>query len=830
MVKIITLAVASAAAILGISTAAAQTPDPAQSRPAGRTGPEVLEEIVVTGTISSAQRRVDTGFSITTANAEQIAEAAPTSTADLLKIVPGLSVEANGGTSGANVFVRGLPSSGDAPFLTVEVNGAPVFPQPTLFFLEGTTLFRVDDMVQRVEALRGGPSPVLSSGQPGVTVNFIQRQGGDKLEGSARATYGSEGMYRVDSWVSGPINEGLRYAIGGFYRTSDGLRNTQFSADHGGQISATLTADLSDVGTVMFYARYTDDQNAFYQGVPLFRQNGRIQAVPGFDPQSDTLLGNDLRYFEREVGIGANPPTRSFDLADGRGVNLFSGGVNADLRLGDWSLSNNFTFMTGTGTTIALFNGLAPQTMAAFIASQVTRINNPGTNAKGIALLAQQGPATSGVATYTMTGQAVDPNQLVMGAGFWTAFKKLNSFSDELRLSRELFKGNTLTFGAYYARYSSDDDISIGNNRLITARNNATPVDLTLNDGVIITKKGFYSTSGVPIHVVNSAENSAVFMFDEWKLTDAWRIDAGARIEKETIDALNESSTANTDLDGRLQTAYDTFTNQLNGTYTPLSFADTQTSWTVGLTYLLTSDFSVFARVNSGVTFPQFDNLRSGQTAVTQIDQYEVGLKAVSNRFAAYLTIFGNEFSGLSVSRTVLDVNGAPVVISGIAGTKAYGAELEGEFRFTDAFSLTGQLTYQHAQYQDYLLNAVTGIDNTGHQVARQPAWRVSVAPAYEAELGIGSFKASATYNYVDRRFSDPENVQPLPAYHTIDAGLSLTMKNRVTLRLTGDNITDEFGLTEGNPQTVGSGANGGYFLARPIFGRHWTFSAAYSF
>ena len=96
-------------------TAAAATPDQSQV-------------IVVTGNPNRlGLRKLDASYSISTATAEQIREVQPISTADLLKIVPGVWTETSGGETGANVFIRGFPSTGDAPFLTIEMNGSPIF-------------------------------------------------------------------------------------------------------------------------------------------------------------------------------------------------------------------------------------------------------------------------------------------------------------------------------------------------------------------------------------------------------------------------------------------------------------------------------------------------------------------------------------------------------------------------------------------------------------------------------------------------------------------------------------------------------------------------------
>ncbi len=111
------------------SQTAADAPAPAT--------PTEGQEIVVTGNANrEGLRKLDASYSISTASAQQIREVQPTSTADLLKIVPGVWVETSGGETGANVFIRGFPSSGDAPFLTLEMNGSPIIAPSSLSFLE----------------------------------------------------------------------------------------------------------------------------------------------------------------------------------------------------------------------------------------------------------------------------------------------------------------------------------------------------------------------------------------------------------------------------------------------------------------------------------------------------------------------------------------------------------------------------------------------------------------------------------------------------------------------------------------------------------------------
>ncbi|MAK70889.1 MAG: TonB-dependent receptor, partial [Idiomarinaceae bacterium] len=131
---------------------------------------EKPEVIVVSGTPGGAGiRKIDASFAVTNIDAADIDKISPKSTADLLKAIPGVWIESSGGESGANVWVRGFPGGGDAPFLTIALEGSPVYPPSTLSFLENTQIFRIDETIQMVEGLRGGPNPIVSNGQPGLT-------------------------------------------------------------------------------------------------------------------------------------------------------------------------------------------------------------------------------------------------------------------------------------------------------------------------------------------------------------------------------------------------------------------------------------------------------------------------------------------------------------------------------------------------------------------------------------------------------------------------------------------------------------------------------------
>src|SRR6202011_489432 len=405
-----------------------------------------LDEIVVTGTAQSkGLRKLDASFSITTASLEEIRDVNPSSSADLLKIVPGIWAESSGGEAGANIELSGFPGGGDAPYVTYQLNGSPIFPVPTLSFMDNSSQFRLDESVERAEVLQGGPGVVLSNGQMGATANFILRQGTATPRGDIGITWGDEGMYRVDGFYGGPLAPDWFVSVGGFYRYSSGIRGSQYPADDGGQLTATLTHTLEN-GTIMFYARELNDKNLFITDIPVtVNGTGKSQSVsafPGFNPNTGTFAGSGVRGIS--VQETPNGPPVTADLANGRGANLHLFGNDLDVQINDGvSLSNKLMYLAGEVDCYCLFNNTNPQTLSSYISSAITSAN------ANTAITGPYGLATSGTATLVSTGAPLNPNSFVASMGFWIVQKHIQSFTDDLRFTFDLGFDDKLTVGGY---------------------------------------------------------------------------------------------------------------------------------------------------------------------------------------------------------------------------------------------------------------------------------------------------------------------------------------------------------------------------------------------
>jgi iron complex outermembrane receptor protein len=199
---------------------------------------------------------------------------------------------------------------------------------------------------------------------------------------------------------------------------------------------------------------------------------------------------------------------------------------------------------------------------------------------------------------------------------------------------------NTLTVGGYYANYKSDDVWYLGNSHLMTATPNARLINVSLNNGVVVSNNGKTAMSSTRRSPTYNGQQHAGFMADEWKIND--------RIKRRRRRAPRAPEPGRLDLepgrgdtDNNPLTVYNNGTSMPTGSFTGLSAHDSANSFTGRRQlYKLTKDASVFVRANTGHTFIYFDDLRNAGTQAKvndrngvpnpKVTQYEVGFKTAN--------------------------------------------------------------------------------------------------------------------------------------------------------------------------------------------------------
>nr|WP_290444358.1 TonB-dependent receptor [Pseudoalteromonas sp. XMcav2-N] len=741
------IASAVAAAITVSGAAHAQQQDANQGKK--------VETIIVSGTPGGAGiRKLDASFAVTNVDAVQIERLAPKSTADLLKSVPGIWVESSGGESGANVFVRGFPGGGDAPFLTVSLQGSPIYPAPTLSFLENSSIFRLDETIARMEGLRGGPNPVVSNGQPGLTTNFHLKRGSEETEGTVKYTTSDYGLQRIDGVLSGELSDDFYYMIGGYAKRSSGIRDAGFTSEKGHQFTVNLTKEF-DKGEFNVYTRQTDDTGAWYLPTPL-----NVDGVDAGFTQLGTL--------NRQATIHVAGQDMEIDLGEGRGWKGHVSGGSLKLELPNgWQLIDRFSLTQGDANTY----GLVPDGAATNLAS----VADNGTSAVG-----------------SVTGTVYDGNTMVQNYGRWVVLKEIDAFTNDLAISKEFSKVNS-AFGIYTATTSAKDWWSLGNSayHVLSAGGEAlTGIDCNSSDDGC----GF----NYDINSTGDATTVAFYTTHSYRATDALTLDLGLRSEKHEVDY-----SVDEDLDGTI--------NKF------VTYDERKTSWTLGADFKLDDQSGVFARMNKGYKMPYFDDFRDnygayqdGERLIKEVTQAEIGYKYMGESSDLFATLFANEVQG----DTFVRKPGDPAEI---LTNEAMGIEVDYNFNHSSGFSVNMNATWQKTEITE-------SPDNVGNEAQRQPAWQVRVTPSYEFELGDMFATVYGTISAVDDRFGNNENTVVLDGYEKFDLGFTLEPTEQVKLMVSVDNLTDEQGITEGDPRNADA-PNGRYIMPRSV-----KFSVSYSF
>ncbi|HEY4091235.1 MAG TPA: TonB-dependent receptor [Luteibacter sp.] len=796
-----------------------------------------LDQVVVTGNASlTGVKKLDASYSVTSLTADQIRKVNVTSANDLLKASPGVHVESSGGQTGANIEVAGFPGSGQSPYVTLGLQGVPFYPMSGLAYLEQASLLRLDDTIERAELIQGGPSVLYGSAQPGLFGNFILKQGTDEPSGDIGLTIGSERLRRVDGFVGFPLGKDSHWygSLGGFYRQSDGVRDPQYRADDGGQITATLTRDW-DSGSLMFFARYLNDKNQFVTDTPVLNPSrGQFSSYPGFDPLTGTMgsRANQHTFLQTTPCFtqGCSPGGINVDMADGRGPDVFMTGANFDWDFGNgWTISDKLGVNGGTESMVAFYStGLNPTPLSAYIANAESANNLPG--------------GLTATATYTTGGQ-VPMSQNVLTQELRYVRQQFHAVSNEFHLSKELFEGNTLTLGNYLTGYSSNELAIQGSNILLQAKNNPTPIAVSVGDGSrtweLASPQGFTSGPTTAQHIPGTGTNTAFFLTDTWKI-DQWLFDAGVRSEYQRLHATIDN-VATGDLDDDPSTLYNNKSRYRVPGAKVIRYGKSAPSWTLGANYSFDEHMSAYARLSDGVHFPSFTDLANlPNTPVQKVHNMELGFKYEAGWIYADISAYRRLFSGVPSSLLVA-VGNTTQTVSYLYGTDAKGINFNIALKPVDHLSVLLSGNYQDSKYthssgcytyEGETTQVICSKQNNfnGYQLARQPTFQARLTPSYDIPTRWGSLDLWVTYEYIGNHYSDQQELQPLGHYYDIAFGVIANVGKTWALSLRGTNVTNQLGMTEGNARILGSATTGGVILARSIEGREVNFQARYNF
>jgi outer membrane receptor protein involved in Fe transport len=222
---------------------------------------------------------------------------------------------------------------------------------------------------------------------------------------------------------------------------------------------------------------------------------------------------------------------------------------------------------------------------------------------------------------------------------------------------------------------------------------------------------------------------------------------------------------------------------------------------------------------------------------INHTDMYEAGYKFSRGFGDLYLTLFDTEYHNYGVGETIYN-NATQTYVSQtyFADTRDYGLEFDGVLRPVHWFDLAFTGTVQNPTFTSLKYTVLNGgtlqtIDYNGNQLLRVPKNSFSVSPTLH--LLDDRLMAQTTVEYYSDRFADAANSQLLPAYTVVNFNARYKISKDLTFYLSGYNLTNAIGLTEGNPragEVQSSQAGQPVFLARPVVGRNFRMSLLYKF
>ena len=808
--------------------------DPATATPDAAMVPVAAQEtpdIVVTGQTTRNRPLITSSADITFATAEDIARKAPRSTADLLELVPGIFVEGTAGELSNNYSVRGLQGGGQR-FIQLEEDGLPI-----IYGGGGADFFFSNDItIDRLEAVKGGSSGVLTVNGAGATINFLSRTPNfTKSEGLARFTAYNYGQRRGDFYYSAPISDKLAFNIGGYIQTNPGVRQNPFNYD-GYRLKAMLEYRFDGGGYVRLTGKIGDIKAAYYADQPYAYNNGTPSSITGLDTQFGNVGGT---AFSR-----ISVPVSTFVEADGfrdfrydQGVRVKTKQIRLDFEKPLTDTIDLFARARYLGLTDD-FNGLFPGsgTGNAGLASAVDYLTPGAASPIGGLLAAGQAvfPTTvrfgiRNLRTGTVTGSnqtgvlnALNGNGFLQQTTLNHDFQSGHDFGSNFGARWE-YKGggftNSLTAGILYydvSRFQNQSATSAVVNDVKTNSDIYDIVALNAANNVIgtLTDTGQISYGNWGAGIRQSKDSSvSIYANDEVSIGDHLHIDGGLRWESDSAEFYDGNSAAvNQPVQPGLINAavVPTVGSTFNGTYTVTKKTQRKLAWTIGANYLFTPNLSVYARYADGFQ-------TNGVNPTTGIELYEAGIRYKYRRLIdATVTVFRTNFRDQFYN--FIDPVNPTIQTTFLADLGTTGVEVDALIRPISWFAVDLSGVFQKPKLNNLRLNGVAQPTFDGNRPERTPATLFTITPTVTLPHKLG--EVYGRYKYIGNIFADSGNGVSLPAYGVTSLGVNLNVTERLQVGFNADNVFDVVGLTEGNPrQGQTQNAASGFFYARGIAG-----------
>ncbi|PCI52792.1 MAG: TonB-dependent receptor [Alphaproteobacteria bacterium] len=200
----------------------------------------LLDEIIVTSQ-KRGQKLQEVGIAITALSGEQLKALGMVDSTDIARIASNIAVSGSYGGQMSQFTIRGVTQNDFndhvESVIAVYIDDAYVAMQ------QGQTFAMFD--IDRVEALKGPQGTLFGRNATGGLVHYITKRPTEEFEGYIDATYASYNNIRLESAISGPLAEGVRARLSGFYEEFDGYIKNKYPEET--FVPAALESNLNSV-------------------------------------------------------------------------------------------------------------------------------------------------------------------------------------------------------------------------------------------------------------------------------------------------------------------------------------------------------------------------------------------------------------------------------------------------------------------------------------------------------------------------------------------------------------------------------------------------------
>ena len=730
---------------------------------------EVTDEIIVTG-VARPTSKLESTASVTSLPPEQIERAAPRSTAEAFRALPGIQVEPSSGDANTNLKVRGLPiSSGGSRYVSFQEDGFATLLIGDIAFATADSFLRFDRTVDSVQAIRGSSSSTAAVNAPGGIINLISRTGQDEGGMVAVTTGLNYDSVRGDFSYGAPISDSWSAHVGGFVRSGEGVRDAVGDVEEGYQLKATLLGEF-DRGSLAVHFKRLDDAVPTYLPIPAV-YNGDGFDPAGIDLGDGTLFLGETDFANRVDGV---------DAVENDG---FEAEVTSIALVGEYELSDQFSVDVRHRTADISGNFASPFPAGVFVddngdpAVEVVYFN---TQLRDLGNSFSQASLTGDFDVVTVTGGVEVASQSI---------EKNWNFNQYYR---------TLDTFAVTDRGDSVGGVLYGNPAF----------------GNCCTRAYDFEVDLVSPFVSLSAEYGDL-TFDASYRDFSYEIDG--RFAEAAVQAPQDI-----DGDGAIG-ANEQAVNSV-GASRPADYDVDYDAWSVGLNWAFAPGMALFANLAEGGSLSSPDRVTGSiaadgsilnESAFSEVEQFELGFKYTDGPvtfFATYFNADVAEAREFEVTTQTFREN----------AFEAQGLELEGTYEFGNGFGIRGTATFTDAEIADSPNAAIIG-----NQPRRQADYVFNVSPYYEGEYAGRAYSVGANVFGTDETFVQDSNELTFDGYSVTSLFGHVDLTDALRIQADVNNLFDAEGFTEGEE---GAAAPGDIVRVRPINGRTASLTLSYRF